>query len=60
MSRKIITFSIFKVIDKKLIIEGKEYKICGSLILLSAYLQVYLKAKVEFPELSVNIDERTC
>jgi hypothetical protein len=53
-------FSIFKVIDKRLIIEGKGYRICQSLVLLACYLATYLKAKTDFPLSAVATDERIC
>jgi hypothetical protein len=53
-------FSIFKVIDKRLIIEGKGYRICQSLVLLACYLATYLRAKTDFPLSAVATDERIC
>lgn len=47
-------FSIFKIIDKRLIIEGVSYEINESVLLLIRYLATYLKSKIDYPELSAQ------
>lgn len=53
-------FSIFKIIDKVVIIEGEHYKLCDSFLPLCHYLGAYLHSKSQYPELISKIDEKIC
>lgn len=52
--------SLFRIIDKKIIMEGKEYKVCDSCLRLLVVVERYLRVKSAFPEMGKNADEKVC